>query len=181
MFELIVEGRESLLHSLTRYRTQLRPAILHGVQSSANEAVIWARAHRLSGPRPHVLQVRTGRLRASFRAQVTERGARVTARVGFLAPEAPFWAWVHEEGPVTIRPRHRQALTIPLAGVEGRAADYPGLYRRGRVLYQGHGSEARPVFLLARQVTIPPRPVLAPTEDYLAPLLMQRLADLVSP
>lgn len=180
MLTMTMPDLDGFIRALARYRLQVSPAILHTVQSTANEAVTWARATRLSGPPPGVLQVRTGRLRASFRAAVTQRGAVTEAQVGFLAPQAPFWAWVHEEG-TTLVPRQAQALTIPLAGVTGRAGDYAHTFRRGRVIYQHLGGGApRPLFILVRSVTIPPRPVLGPTVEHLTPLLLERLIALLS-
>jgi hypothetical protein len=172
----------SLLTGLRQWRTQLRPRITQTVQTTADEAVDWARTQRLSGPRPQVLQARTGQLRSSFRATVQQRGATTEAHVGFLAPEAPFWAIVHEEGRMganAIRPRHARFLTIPLGGTTGRARDYSSTFVRGRVIYQRTAGGDRPLFLLVGQVEIPPRPVVGPTFTRYAPLLLQRLAEML--
>ena len=145
MLTLTMPDLERLLTALAQYQRHLGSAILHTVQATANDAVTWARTQRLSGPGPRVLQARTGQLRASFRATVRQRGEVTEAHVGFLAPHAPFWAWVHEEG-ATIRPRQAQFLTIPLAGVTGRAGDYADTFVRGRVLYQRTGTGGRRCF-----------------------------------
>lgn len=67
----------------------------------------------------------------------------------------------------TIKPKKGKYLTIPFPGVTGRARDYKKTFVRkgGRVIYEKSGKGIRPLFMLLRSVTIPPRPYLMFQEE----------------
>lgn len=170
-------GIPELLVHLRQRRTTLTTRLATTLARTLDEGVTWARAHRLSGPRPRILDRRTGQLAQTFRQETQLRGRDVLARFGFLSPERPSWVGIHETGGV-IRPRQAQFLTIPLGNTTGRARDYPDTFVRGRIIYERTASGAAvPRFLLTRQVTMPARPVMAPTWQRLEPLMIQRLTD----
>ena len=162
----------------------LRETIAQVFQKRLTEAVQYARTEHLSGGTTATrLAVHTGRLQQSFNAEVTAQGETVTGRLGFIA-QAPSWAWVHEFG-ATIRPRTARMLAIPLtpeARAAGSPRNFPGATflqraRTGRlIIFERDASGSlRPQYVLVNEVTIPARPVLAPTVAKYAPLILQDL------
>ena len=130
-------------------------------------------------------KVRTGALRRSYTAsEPTDTGRGVTFDFGVLQAGAEGkvleYAGVQEFG-ATIRAKGGGYLAIPIgpwtntpqnAAARGMSAmtgvgalragprDMLGLFRRGSVLFQRTGDSIMPMFVLKKEVTIPPRPAL---------------------
>lgn len=175
MIQTQIQGMDELLRRLRRGRDTLMPRIGRTLGMTLDEAVLWARQQRLSGPRPTVLQARSGRLRASFAATVRPGSHAIVAQLGFIN-QRPIYAGVHEFGAV-IRPKRARFLAIPLRYGLGGPRGLPNTFVRGRVIYQNTSGRAVPMFLLASQVTIPARPVFRPTWYRFRPRLLERLHE----
>lgn len=134
-----------------------------------------------------VLNVRTGRLRASIRGTVEQVSGdpAIVLRAGTDGGAVPY-ARIHEEGG-TIRPKRGRFLKIPVgpaltgAGVSrlppGRSGDFRFVPNpRGGVLV---GRDGKVWFVLKRQVTIPARPYLAPAIATIQPRLADDLTRLL--
>ena len=117
------------------------------------------------------LSRRTGDLMASVKKSVrttgrfTDTGGEITGRIG----SPLIYASTQELG-ATIRPKKAQYLTVPLpAALDARgvmklpkARDYPNTFvqrsRRGNlIIFQKKGRGIVPLFVLKKQVKIPPR------------------------
>lgn len=111
---------------------------------------------------------RTGKGIAGIKRTIKVRGTRtlgtVTGQIG-----APFPISVHEKG-ATVRAKRAQFLTIPLPAaldsrgvpLRRRARDWPNTFiqrsRRGNlIIFQKTGDGIVPLFLLRKQVKLPPR------------------------
>lgn len=152
---------------------------------------------------PRATKVRTGHLRDSYRhSPVTDTGSGVQFDFGVLSPSegnALVYAGVHEFG-ATIKAKGGGWLKIPIgpwsnaytdATSRGRSAltergvaragagDVGNLFRgrgslRSDILYQRQGEGIMPMFLLRRQVTVPPRPALLPSVQDVLPTWVER-------
>ena len=107
-----------------------------------------------------VLKRRTGHLAQSERWTFEVFGKKsIRANLWALA-----YGWVHEHGPVTLRPKHSKFLAIPLeaaltgAGVLKKPARaWANTFVAKGTIFQRHKGGAVPLFLLRREVTIPRR------------------------
>lgn len=158
-----------------------------------SEAATYARAtfRSAAATTPTATAVRTGALRAALDSTVQVTGQTITGVFGYLRGPAPY-AGVHERidgaAGTTIRPVHRQFLTIPLdaaktaAGVpRGTARDFPNTFiarsrRSGQlIIFQRQGKNIVPLFLLLKEVFVPARPALLPTLQKFVPLIVSDL------
>lgn len=135
-----------------------------------------------------VLNVRTGRLRASIAGTVEQDGGgfSIVLRAGTPDGGRVPYARIHEEGG-TIRPKRGRFLKIPVgpaltgAGVSRLPPGRSGGFRfvptpRGGVLV---GRDGQVWFVLKQQVTIPARPYLAPAIATIQPRLADDLTRLL--
>lgn len=90
---------------------------------------------------------------------------KVEVRIGWIDQHSAMIATVHERG-ATIRPRRSKYLTIPLpaaltsAGVpkQASARDWPNTFVRKAIIFQKlAGGQIQPLYVLKKQVRIPPR------------------------
>jgi phage gpG-like protein len=123
-----------------------------------------------AGTGPDTLSKRTGKLVSSIRKSIRVQGRSTDpgGTVGRIG--SPLVYASTQEFGATIRPRRAQYLTIPLpAAMNNRgvmlfpkARDYPRTFvqmsRRGNlIIFQKRGRDAVPLFVLKREVKIPPR------------------------
>ena len=175
MIDIETRRLDRLSRRLQVAQTTLMPRMNLVLRYTIEEAVLWARQQRLSGPPPNILRARTGRLRASFAGYTRVGNNTTVAQLGFIN-NRPIYAGVHEFG-ATIRPKNARFLAIPLQPGLGRPRGLPNTFIQGRVIYQNVSGSARPMFALASQVTIPARPVLRPTWYRFQPILLARLRE----
>jgi hypothetical protein len=182
-------GLSEMQQRLREAATSLPQAFARILFQRLNEAVAYARTNYLTGgTTAERLAVRTGALRASFGAEVQLQTGGAFGRLGFILPqvgslgrEPLVYARTHEYG-ATIRPVNAKYLAIPLAAAKtgagvprGRPRDFPNTFvRRARggallIFQQVSKTTIQPLFLLKTQVTIPPRPALAPTVQWVLP------------
>lgn len=197
-------GVQRLLQRLAGANGRVQQATKRILGARLIEAVRYARTQFLTGgTTAERLAVRSGRLRASFGAEVTGQGGQLQGRLGYLVPQQVgrdgadplIYARVHEGWPnnrrsTTIRPRAARYLTVPLDAVKtaagvarGRARDFEDTFvQRSRagnlIIFQRQGDgQITPLFLLLPEVTIPARPALRPTVAYIRPLIVEDLAQ----
>jgi len=92
-----------------------------------------------------------------------EQATIVIGTGGYVGKNSVVYADIQERGG-TIRPKGHPFLTIPMPGVKGRIANFPGGFffksKKGNLLYSGptgKGGKLKPLFLLKPQVTLPAR------------------------
>lgn len=168
------KGLEVLARQLDRNFKQLPPVLANSLQEYLDQvrrALIRRHSQRFNNP---VNVPATGeddllRRRGGIRGVETRvrQGGGLEGVVGTM--EVPFPLSVHEEG-TTVRARRAQFLTIPLSAaldsrgvpLRPRARDWPNTFvkqsQRGNLLiFQRKGSQLVPLYLLKREVTLPPR------------------------
>ena len=131
----------------------------------------------LRGP---ILKVRTGHLWRSIGMSSKTVGSvnSVTIGAGVAGRKAPIYARIQEKGG-TIRPKKAKALTIPLPGIKGVAANYPDAFiiksKKGNtLLVESKGAKGlRPLFVLKQSVKIPPRHWLSQSKNEMKPDLQK--------
>jgi len=129
------------------------------------------------------LKRRTGHLAQSVRWSFAVQGDKVKGDLWALA-----YGWVHEYGPMVIRPRTARYLAIPLpaaltpAGVLRKPprawtntfVRFGGFSGSGTI-FQQRRNMVVPLFRLKRQVTIPQRRWAKPAVDQTLPQLKERV------
>jgi hypothetical protein len=178
------------------YASQRLGQVVGGiVQKRLDEAVVYAKATYLTGGTTSTrLAERTGRVKASFAAQVQVGsqggGALVTAQIGYL-DDPPHWIDVHEgldgRSSTTIRPKTAKYLAIPLTE-EARSMPprqmgntFVARSRAGNLLIfrKIEGGGIVPEYVLKTEVVIPTRPALQPTMAKFTPLIVDDLKGAV--
>ena len=102
----------------------------------------------------------------------------VTIGAGVAGRKAPKYARSHEKGG-TIRPKTAKALTIPLPGIKGVAANYPDAFiiksKKGNtLLVESRGTKGlRPLFVLKKSVKMPARHWLSQSKNEMKPDLQK--------
>lgn len=131
----------------------------------------------LRGP---ILKVRTAQLWRSIAMKGKTVGSinSVTVGSGVAGRKAPPYARIHEKGG-TIKPKTAKALTIPLPGIKGVAANYPDAFiiksKAGNtLLVESKGKKGlRPLFVLKKSVKIPARHWLSQSKNEMKPELIK--------
>jgi hypothetical protein len=170
----------------------VRRGVVEEFKDGVEEMYRWLVAERLSGGprsgRTTSLRIarREGNLIRALHRDVIEADDRVTGQVYFEGDEhIEMIARVLQEG-ATIVPRTAGALTIPIAEeAEGRRArDFGSTFifraKSGNAfIAQRQGTGPRPtlrlLFLLARKVVIPPRPVMREAAERFFPQILQNV------
>jgi hypothetical protein len=132
-------------------------------KASAYQLTIWGKDALRAVVTASILNTRSGQLMRNV-GMLVSPGPPLTATLGTgVGPaKSVVYARIQEEGGV-IKPKNAKALTIPLAGVKGRAANYADLFIKktvtGHVLLCQRNPKRgfRALFLLVPQVTIPAR------------------------
>ncbi len=140
--------------------------------------------HILKNLRGPILKVRTGQLWRSIGMKSKTEGSvnSVTIGSGVAGKKAPPYAGIHETGKPIIRPKKAKALTIPLPGIKGVAANYPDAFiitsKKGNtLLVEKKGKDGlRPLFVLKKEVTIPARRWLSQSIAEMKPDLIRHLS-----
>jgi phage gpG-like protein len=92
------------------------------------------------------------------------------------------YAAIHEFGG-TITPKNANWLTIPFAGVKGRARDYDNTFfawskNKHLILFQRVGKdEVIPLFVLVKESEVPARPYLNPALEQNREIITQRIGE----
>jgi hypothetical protein len=128
-----------------------------------------------------ILKTRTGQLRRSITGR-TFMGRVIKAIVGsgIFGTRPVKYARIQEKGG-KVKPVKAKALTIPLPGVKGVAANYPDAFiiksRAGNVLLvEKKGDRGiRPLFVLKKEVTIPASHWLSQSIREMKPELIRSL------
>lgn len=170
MLEVSIIGRTAVAARLKKLSPAIRTSARKRLGIVGEHLATWYRDHfEESG-----LHVRTGDMRRSGAAMPVEEDEHMI-RGGLLVGQGLPYPPVQEFG-ATIVPKHAQYLTIPLdavltaAGVprfsagDAEAAGYR-TFVRGRILYGAKDGVVEPLFYLADEVKIPPRPTVKPTLD----------------
>jgi len=158
-----------------------------GVQNSLEGAALVAeRAGKVNATRK--LNVRSGRLRSSIRAEV--RPGFVLALMAGSQKDVKYAALQEWGG--TVKPKKSRHLAIPLpaartaAGVSRYPSPraVPGLFflksKAGNLLLvQRDGDKIRPMYVLKDRVTVPARPYLRPALETARKSLIPELQDMM--
>lgn len=139
--------------------------------------------HILKNLRGKILKVGTGHLRRSiaYKDKSKKGVSSVTVGAGVAGRRAPKYAEIHETGLPIITPKKAKALTIPLPGVKGVAANYPDAFliksKAGNtLLVEPKGKEGiRPLFVLKKSVKMPARRWLSRSRAEMKPELLRLL------
>ena len=111
-----------------------------------------------------ILKTRTGRLKRNVGMLLRGgENALLTIGTGIGPTKSVKYARIHEEGG-TIVPKTKKALTVPIGGVKGAAANYAGLFvikskatNQALLCQKTAKGGIRPLFVLMKKVTIPAR------------------------
>jgi hypothetical protein len=177
-----VEGADKLVGTVQKMSRKVFSETKKVLATEARLMTSHTRKTYMSGPRPYILAVRTGNLRAQTKPlPVTERSGVIESGMGFGTTYAR--PHVGPKGQVTtIKPVNRKYLTIPLPAAMTKAGVLRGAAQSGmwgetffarskkgnlilfgkRVAQKGaHAGEARgdvvPLFVLKKQVQIKSR------------------------
>lgn len=142
-----------------------------------------SKKHILKNLRGPILKVRTAQLWRSIGFKTGTEGAKSYVEVGsgVAGKKAPPYARIHEKGGI-IRPKKAKALTVPLPGIRGLAANYPNAFiiksKKGNVLLvEKKGKKGlRPLFVLKQSVKIPKRHWLSQSIREMKPDLIKDLS-----
>jgi hypothetical protein len=129
----------------------------------------------------HILQTRSAHLRRSITGK-TFKDKLIYAIIGsgIFGRKAVKYARILEKGGI-IRPKKAKALTIPLPGVKGIAANYPDAFiiksKAGNALIvEKRGKTGlKPLFVLKKQVKIPAKHWLSDSIKEMKPDLIRSL------
>jgi len=142
-----------------------------------------AKKHILRNISRKILKVKTGQLWRSVGFKTKTKGSinEIEIGSGVAGKKAPPYARIHEKGG-KITPKRAKALTIPLPGIKGVAANYPDAFiiksKAGNMLLVERKGEAgiRPLFVLKKSVTIPARHWLSQSIAEMKPDLIKLLS-----
>ena len=136
--------------------------------------------HILKNIRGKLLNVRTAQLWRSIGFKTKEEGNITMVEIGsgVAGKKAPPYARILQKGG-KIKPKKAKALTIPLPGIKGVAANYPDAFiiksKAGNtLLVEAKGKKGlRPLFVLKKEVTIPPKYWLSKSKAEMKPELLR--------
>lgn len=117
MITLKLNLKKGSIERLKRAPGDFRAVLIPAMWKCMYEAERTAKTEHLSGPRPKVLNIRSGRLRASIKPKVRKSGDTVRGEIGTNV----IYARIHEMGGV-ITPKKTKALKFNIPGVGWRTA-----------------------------------------------------------